>query len=187
MLRQYKRVKSEKGKKFSYKDIKKVYTIVLFEESTGEFHKFPHQYIHCTKQTSDTGIKIELLQEFVFVALDIFKKKLHNEGVNRTNRLEAWLTFLSVDEPEIIVELLKAYPEFQALYREVYEICRNMEDIMGLFSEELAILDKNTVDYMIDEMQETIDGQKETINEQKEMIDELKAQIELLRKKINGI
>lgn len=133
LLRQYKRVKSEKGKKFSYKDIKKVYTIVLFEESTGEFHKFPHQYIHCTKQTSDTGIKIELLQEFVFVALDIFKKKLHNEGVNRTNRLEAWLTFLSVDEPEIIVELLKAYPEFQALYREVYEICRNMEDIMGLF------------------------------------------------------
>ena len=35
---------------------------------------------------------------------------------------------------------------------------------MGIFSEELAILDKNTVDYMIDEMQNTIDEQKETID-----------------------
>lgn len=36
---------------------------------------------------------------------------------------------------------------------------------MGIFSEELAILDKNTVDYMIDEMQDKIDEQKETIND----------------------
>ncbi len=90
-----------------------------------------------------------------------------------------------MDEPEIIVELLKAYPEFQALYREVYEICRNMEDIMGLFSEELAILDKNTVDYMIDEMQETIDEQKETINEQKETINEQKETINEQKETIN--
>lgn len=38
---------------------------------------------------------------------------------------------------------------------------------MGIFSEELAILDKNTVDYMIDEMQNTIDEQDKTINKLK--------------------
>lgn len=32
LLRQYKRVKGEKGKKFSYKNVKKVYTIVFFEK-----------------------------------------------------------------------------------------------------------------------------------------------------------
>lgn len=36
---------------------------------------------------------------------------------------------------------------------------------MGLFSKELQILDKNTVQYMIDQMQDTIDEQKNTIGE----------------------
>ena len=34
---------------------------------------------------------------------------------------------------------------------------------MGLFSKELQILDKNTVQYMIDQMQNTIDEQQNTI------------------------
>ena len=171
LLRQYKRVKGEKGQAFSYKDIKKVYTIILFEESTKEFHRFQKQYIHRMKQMSDTGIKIDLLQEYVFIALDIFKKILQNKGIRNCSKLEAWLAFLSVDEPEKIIELIHKFPEFEVLYREVYEMCRNMEDFMGLFSEELAILDKNTVDYMIDEMQNTIDAQKGMIDEQKDTID----------------
>lgn len=36
LLRQYKRVKGEKKKKFSYRDIKDVYTIVLLEKSPKE-------------------------------------------------------------------------------------------------------------------------------------------------------
>ncbi len=165
LLRQYKRIKGERGKAFSYKDIKKVYTIVLFEESTGEFHKFPEKYIHHMKQASDTGLQMDLLQEYTFIAIDIFKKILQNKGVRKCNKLDAWLAFLSVDEPERIVELIEVYPEFEPLYKEVYGMCRNMEDFMGIFSEELAILDKNTVDYMIDEMQDKIDEQKETIND----------------------
>lgn len=33
---------------------------------------------------------------------------------------------------------MKKYPEFRSIYEEVYEMCRNVEEIMGLFSEELA-------------------------------------------------
>lgn len=40
LLRQYKRVRGIKGKRFSYRDIKQVYTIVLFEKSPTEFQKF---------------------------------------------------------------------------------------------------------------------------------------------------
>ena len=36
---------------------------------------------------------------------------------------------------------------------------------MGIFSEELKILDRNTVKYMVDEMQETIDEQKKQLKE----------------------
>lgn len=52
------------------------------------------------------------------------------------------------------MELLEKYPEFRTLYEEVYIMCQNMEEIMGIFSEELAILDKNTVLFMIEEMEE---------------------------------
>ena len=37
-----------------------------------------------------------------------------------------------------------------------------MENIMGIFSEELLQMDRNTVQYMIDEMPETIDQRNES-------------------------
>ncbi len=110
------------------------------------------------------------MQEYDFIALDIFRKKLHNKGVDRNNRLEAWLTFLCEDDPELMLELIEAYPEFEALYREVYEMCLDMERMMRIFSKELEELDKNTVQYMIDEMQDTIDAQKDQLNQKDEQI-----------------
>ncbi len=178
LLRQYKRVRGERGKKFQYRDIKKVYTIVLLEKSTSEFWKISKQYVHRSKQQFDTGLDLEMLQEYVFVALDIFRKLHNNKGVNIRDRLEAWLTFLGGDNPDEVINLIQAYPEFRLLYEEVYAMCRNMENIMGLFSEELAILDKNTVDYMIDEMQNTIDEQQGKIDEQQEVIDEQQKKID---------
>ena len=161
LLRQYKRVRSEKGDTFSYKDIKRVYTLVLFEKSSREFHKYPDDYIHWLRQKSDTDIQMELLQEYLLIPLDIFRINLQNKGIR--DELDAWLTFLSVDESEKIEQLIRDYPQFIPMYEQIYEICRNTERVMELFSEELKILDRNTVQLMIDEMQEEIDVQKETI------------------------
>ncbi len=47
LLRQYKRVRGEKGDTFSYKDIKRVYTLVLIEKSSREFHQYPNDYLQC--------------------------------------------------------------------------------------------------------------------------------------------
>ena len=63
-------------------------------------------------------------------------------------------------------------------------MCRNVEDVMGIFSEELKILDRNTVKYMVDEMQETIDEQKNQLKTKQSKIDELQEQIELLQKQL---
>ena len=196
LLRQYKRVKGEKKKAFSYKDIKSVYTIVFFETSIKEFHEYPQNYIHKFKQQSDTGLELELLQKYVFIPLDIFRTIYHNNvksnGKNsanrRWNKTEAWLTFLSTDEPEIIIELIRQYPEFKEMYEEIYVMCQNVEKVMEMFSKELIQLDRNTVQYMIDEMQDTIDIQKETIDTQKveleakqETIDTQKEELETAR------
>ena len=97
---------------------------------------------------------LELLQEFVFVALDIFRKNQHNKGIR--NKLDAWLAFFSIDDPEVIVDLVEKYPYFRSMYEEVYEMCRNTEKVMNMFSKELRELDRNTVQYMIDEMQEDL-------------------------------
>ena len=70
----------------------------------------------------------------------------------------------------MIVQLIKQYPKFIPIYREIYELCRNVEKIMGLFSKELQILDKNTVQYMIDQMQNTIDEQQNTIAQKNELL-----------------
>ena len=175
LLRQYKRVKGEKKKAFSYKDIKSVYTIVFFETSIKEFHEYPQNYIHKFKQQSDTGLELELLQKYVFIPLDIFRGIYHN---NLRNKTEAWLTFLSTDEPEIIIELISQYPEFKEMYEEIYVMCQNVEKVMEMFSKELIQLDRNTVQYMIDEMQDTIDVQKEELEAKQETIDTQKGELE---------
>ena len=68
--------------------------------------------------------------------------------------------FFCAEIPEDIVTLLEGYPEFQKLYGEIYELCRNVEKVIGMFSKELQELDRNTVQYMMDEMQDEIDEQK---------------------------
>ena len=49
---------------------------------------------------------------------------------------------------------------------------------MGLFSKELIELDQNTVDFMIDEMQDTIDAQKIEIDAQAKQLVEQQAQLD---------
>lgn len=156
LLRQYKRVKGQKKKKFTYQDMKTVYTIVLFEKSTSEFHDIPTTYIHRARQVFNTGLQMNMLQEYIFIPLDIYRKNKHNKIVE--NKLDAWLSFISDDSPERILEIVDRYPDFKAMYDEVYQLCRNVEEVMSMFSKELLELDRNTVQYMIEEQPERIDA-----------------------------
>ncbi|MSC82528.1 hypothetical protein EAI89_04470 [Eubacterium sp. am_0171] len=164
LLRQYKRVRSQKKKKFTYQDIKTVYTIIFFEKSTSEFHEIKHTYIHRAKQVFNTGLKMNMLQEYVLIPLDIFKETKQNKAIE--TKLDAWLSFLSDDRPERIMEIIEKYPDFRELYGKIYEICRNVEGVMNMFSEELLELDRNTVQYMIEEQQEQLD----TLNKENEVL-----------------
>ena len=177
LLRQYRRIRSrqrwQNRKKFNYRELKNVYTIVFYESSQFEFKTFPDTYLHYFEQKSDTGLKLDLLQKYLFVPLDIFGKWIHNKGIS--NETEAWLAFLSQDDPEIIIELTAKYPEFREMYMDIYEICQNVEDVMGIFSKELRILDRNTVRYMMDEMQEELNSKTAELDSVKK---ELTAQVQ---------
>ncbi len=183
LLRQYKRVRGEtdEKKKFSYRDIKSVYTIVLFEKSPKEFREYPKEYYHFFEQKSNTGLEVELLQKYLFIPLDIFRENRHN--VNIRVKRDAWLTLFSSDDPDAIIELIEEYPEFRQMYEEAYGICLNMERVMDMFSKELYEMDKNTTQYMIDEMQGTIDKmQEEHTKAIEEMREEYTRAIEEMQK-----
>ena len=105
----------------------------------------------------------------------VFLEKLHSEGIN--GELEAWLTFLGRDEPEYIIKLIEKSPYFKPLYDDLYNMCLNTERVINMFSEELKILDKNTITYMIDEMQEELDKKKNELNEAQSKLDTVKTEL----------
>ena len=107
---------------------------------------------------------------------------LHNKGIG--NLLEAWLTFLSTDDPEMIVKLILAYPAFQVYYQEIYELCRNTEGVMEMFSKELQELDRNTVQYMMDEMQAEIDQKRSMLKESQEQLAEILGQLKEIQEQL---
>ena len=184
LLRQYKRVRSSRRKNFTYKDIKGVYTLVLFEKSPRIFHRFPNDYLHYFEQKSNTDLELDLLQKYLFIPLDIFRKSLDNRSKfpQNTSKIkaeqDAWLTFLSVDDPEKILELIKEFPQFKPMYETAYQQCCNVEEVMRMFSEELLELDRNTTQLMIDEMQEEIEQKRAELGEKKEELEEKKTELE---------
>ena len=90
---------------------------------------------------------------------------MENKSID--NRAGGVADVYSTQDPERIIDLINKYPMFRQMYGDVYEVCRNVEKVMGMFSEELRELDRNTVQYMIDEMQATIDAQAAALEEEK--------------------
>ena len=45
----------------------------------------------------------------------------------------------------LVTDLVEKYPYFRSMYEEVYEMCRNTEKVMNMFSKDLRELDRNTV------------------------------------------
>lgn len=125
---------------------------------------------------------MDLLQDYIFINLDIFRSKMHNKKV--TTLLEAWMTFFSTDDPEEIIKLITDFPQFKPMYETLYQMCRNVENVMGFFSEELREMDRNTVRYMIDELQKEVDTQKALLEEKDTVIAEKDAIIANLQAKL---
>ena len=94
---------------------------------------------------------------------------MENKDIN--TELEAWLTFLSTDDPEQIYNLIRKFPMFKEIYEDIFRLCQNTERVMNMYSKELAQLDHNTAEYMVDEMQKDLDEARSIIREKD---DELK-------------
>ncbi len=175
LMRQYVRVKGEKGKKFSYRDIKRVYTVVLLEKSGEAFRETHGEWMHKSRQGFDTGLKMELPQRYVFIALDMFRRISQNKI---RGELDAWMHLLSSKEAWVQEKIARKYPILRGIYQEVEAFRQDIGGVLNMFSDALKIMDRNTVQLMIDEMQEKLEGTMEKVQEQAGEIEELTGQVQ---------
>ena len=106
--------------------------------------------------------------------LDIFHKTLQNIS----NKLDAWLCFLSSEKLEDIEKVIEAYPEFEELYRQVFQFRCQTKELISMFSESLAIMDANTVKYMVEQQKKELEEQWEKLEKQRGMLEEQQGKLE---------
>ncbi len=163
LMREYSRLKKDKN--FKYSDMKKVYTIVLYEKTEGDFKDPMLQgaYIHHGKTRFDTNLKLNLLQEYFLIALDVFSQNGYTDGKNsdalktincNMNNLEGWLSILTAETMADVERVIRRYPWSGAIFHEMSAYVNNPEEVILMFSEALKIADRNTVKYMIEELQD---------------------------------
>ncbi len=182
LLRQYSRVKKEKGKAFSYKDLRKVYTVVFYEQSIDEFKAYGEIFTHHARMVCDSGLELNFLQEFYLVALDVFKKSEYAKRREPEEHLVGWLSFFCTENAEEAEVLCKTYPWLSELYAEMAEFGRRPEELMTMFSEMLREMDRNTIRYMVDDMKEQIEKGKVEKVELQEQIEKDKVELAEINK-----
>ena len=174
LLRQYTRVKGEKGSTFTYQDLKTVYTIVMFENSPKECKTadLADIYLHHGKAAFDTGIDLRLLQEYYVVALDVFRKSKYSKDINELN---AWLSLLTATTMDDLAALISDYPWMETICMDMSEYLYHPEEVVTMFSEALRKLDENTVNYMIGELKKERDEAVTALSEKDAVVSKMSA------------
>ncbi len=149
VMRQYNLLRSRSREKFSYHDMKKSYLFIIMAQSTEDFSSTT-EYIHHRNVSYSSGITLPDTENITYISLDTFQKTIQNIS----NIRDAWLTFLSKDDAASVVELVNKYPQFLPLYKEIAEFRKSPEEVIGMYSETLAIMDRNMERLMVDELRE---------------------------------
>ena len=97
------------------------------------------------------------------ISLDVFSENKY--PMDKNNRVTAWLSLLATRNVDDLTEILAVYPWLEAIYQDMASYLHKPEEVLTMFSDALKILDNNTVQYMIDEMQNTIDDQKAQLSD----------------------
>ena len=136
-------------------------------------------YIHHGKTRFDTRLKLNLLQEYFLIALDVFCQNGYTDDKDSDaleteliaahnnipetglvtndlsmNSLEGWLSILTAETMADVERVIRRYPWSEPIFREMSAYVNNPEEVILMFSEALKIADRNTVKYMIEELQD---------------------------------
>lgn len=184
VLRQYARVRETQKEGFTYRDMKKVFTIVLMEKSTSEFQKKKEHYIHHSRQVFNTGLELNLLQEYIYISLDVFLDNYRKNPQTIDRELDAWLLFLISDSPSDISRLIEWHPWMKELYADIFEFRRHPKELVNMYSKALEIMDRNTVRYMVEEQKAELERQEKELTEKELILKKQADEISELKRKL---
>lgn len=102
------------------------------------------------------------MDEFL-ISLDVFCEKRYTEDTIglHADDLSGWMGVLTAETKEDVEQTIREYPWSEAVFQEMSEYVKKPEEVMLMFSEALKIADKNTVKYMMDELQEKLNQSEE--------------------------
>lgn len=177
LVRQYNQIREELKKEFDYKHMRPVYIIVLMESSPDIFHEYPDFYFHHSNFQFNSGLSIRNLLNFIYVPLDIFLRIPHN----KLTELDAWLYFLSSSNPLHIQQITEKFPFFKELYRDIVNFRFHPKELITMYSEALAIADRNTIKYMIEQLELKVSEKDAALSEKDAALSEKDAEIARLK------
>ena len=199
-------------KTFSYKDMKNVHTIVLFENSNSNLINSdnPELYFHVGTTTFNTHINFPLLQKYHMISLDTFRKYRYSDIIKGNidikkcdydedvyekpltdQMLRDRLAFLSLFVTETVDEAIaiqNIFPELSEIFNEMNEYLARPEEVLGMFSEALRILNHNTAVLMVDEYRKKYQEMENNLKkEMKEKMQEKMQEIQEMQERENNI
>ncbi len=211
VMRQYRHLSAKKNKVFSYKDMRKVHTIIFFEKSNNNLisRENVKNYFHVGKTIFNSKIELELLQEYHLISLDTFRKYRYSDIINgdvnyveydyddsmyqkpvtdnmKYNRLK-YLSLFSVENTEDVILLRKIFPELTEIFNDMDSYLVRPKEVLGMFSEALRIMDRNTAMLMVDEYRKEAEQMKQEIELAKEERDSIKEERDNIKEERDSI
>ena len=94
------------------------------------------------------------------------------------------MTFLSKDDADSVINLVNLYPQFLPLYKEIADFRKSPKEMIGMFSEALAIMDRNTERLMVDEWREEAEAYKKEAEAYKQDAEAYKTELDESKEKL---
>ena len=196
-------------KTFSYKDMKNVHTIVLFENSNSNLINSdnPELYFHVGTTTFNTHINFPLLQKYHMISLDTFRKYRYSDIIKGNidikkcdydedvyekpltdQMLRGRLAFLSLFVTETVDEAIaiqNIFPELSEIFDEMNEYLARPEEVLGMFSEALRILNHNTAVLMVDEYRKKYQEMENNLRKEMKKSQEMQQEMQEMQSNLN--
>lgn len=101
------------------------------------------------------------------ISLDPFRSVVQNIDTEQ----KAWLSFLTADDPDEIVQLVNAYPEFLPCYRDIISFRGRPKELITTFSDALREMDRNTKVYMVEQLAKEVQEKDHALAEKDNTFD----------------
>ncbi len=121
------------------------------------------------------------MQEFFLIALDVFREIPYTE--DEKSEQKAWLSLLTTENLEDAEQLIREYPWLEEIYQEIAVLRRKPEEVLGMWSEALRMLDENSLKYYVDELREQVKVAEEKAEEERKKAEEERKKAEEEKKK----